>query len=416
MMPRDKNTIKGSRLWLSLCAWAIVFVYLFCIPFAATKGGDFIHLWLGAHAIATGNGEYLYNPEFHRDILIQYRFSLDFYWGPRYDILGAFFYPPITGLIYSPLGLLEPAVAQGIQALINIGIGILSAWLLTELIDRRLSFPAVVLLLFSFPSFFYSFVLGQNGIQTMGVVLLGLYALKRNKPLLAGTWWGLLLYKPNWLLAVGWIPVVAKNSRMILGLASGIICLSLISIAFLGLSSFASYFSVFTDLLGLHNLPQYPLESQYSLLSLVRRVVGINLSADLIGWSVVAMIIGVTLWLIWRTQRGSKQVDLQQGGGIVIALGLVTAVCINPHLHHYDLLLVGAMSIVALSERAVLKGREQRTLFAIVGLQYGAFLLEGLLEASYAFPTLATLTLLCWLMRRVFIIETDLNLRVKEQE
>jgi hypothetical protein len=403
-MPKDKNTVKGSRLWLSLCAWAIVFVYLFCIPFAATKGGDFIHLWLGAHAIASGNGESLYNPEFHRGILIEYQFALDFYWGPRYDILGAFFYPPITGLIYSPLGFFEPAVAQSIQALINIGIGVLSAWLLTELIGRRISFPAVILLLFSFPSFFYCFVLGQNGIQTMGVVLLGLYALKRNKSLQAGAWWSLLLYKPNWLLAVGWIPVVAKNSRMVLGLVIGTIILSLISIVFLGLSSFASYFSVFTDLLGLHNLPQYPLDSQYSLLSLVRRVVGITLSADLIGWSITLMIGGVTLWLMWRSLSASNQLGVQQVDEIVIALGLVTAVCINPHLHHYDLLLVGAMSIVALSERETVGIKERQIVTAIFVFQYVAYLLEGLLPVSYAFPTLATLVLLGWLMRRAWVL------------
>ncbi len=401
---RHKITFHDGRAWPSLSAFAIVFFYIASIPFAAANGGDFIHLWVGARAFVTNNPELLYDPVLHRSILNAYQFPLDTYWGPRYDILGAFFYPPVTGLLYSPLGYLDPVIAQGVQAFINIGFGILSAWLLSDLIERRISFPMVILLLFLFPPFFFCFALGQNGIQTMGLVLLGLHALKKTRPLLAGFWWSCLLYKPNWLVAIGWLPVVLRNYRIVLGLLLGASALTLIALIVFGPSPFVSYFAVFTELLRLQELPAYPLETQYSLLSLIRRLNGINSLSDIVGWLTVLLIFCSTLRLMWLGQGVSRQHEPRNEGLIVFALAIVTAVAINPHLHHYDLLLVGAMGVVALSEMASMEGREKQVLVAVFSFQYLAFLLEALFSASYASPTLSMLSLLFWLKYRTWTV------------
>ena len=88
----------------------------------------------------------------------------------------------------------------------------------------------------------------------------------------------------------------------------------------------------------------------------------------------------------------------------MFALAIVTAVAINPHLHHYDLLLVGAMGVVALSEMASMEGREKQVLVAVFCFQYLAFLLEALFSTSYAIPTLSMLSLLFWLKYRTWTV------------
>lgn len=251
------------RFWLMAGAWATVFVYVGTIPHAARKGSDFVHLWLGGHLIASGNGAQLYLPSAHKALLTALHLPLQDYWGARYEMLGVFFYPPLTGLLYAPLGALPLYWAQATQAALNIGFGICSAWLLSKIMAGRLSFATVLILLFTFPSFFYAYSLGQNGIFTTMLVLASWYLLQEGQPWLAGAVLSLLAYKPNWLLAFGWIPLLQRRWRLIAGIALGLLSLLLIMISNMGIAPLRAYFQIAAQLTNLQDLPDYPLNIQY---------------------------------------------------------------------------------------------------------------------------------------------------------
>jgi hypothetical protein len=388
-------------------AGLVILAYLACVPFAAKKGGDFVHLWIGGHTVATGHVAALYEPTSHKEILTELQLPFATYWGARYELLGVFFYPPLTGILYSPLGALPLYWAQAMQAVLNIGLGLVAAWLLTKIIQHRLSFPTVIILLFTFPSFFYAYVLGQNGILTMTLVLVGWYALTREKAAWAGAWWSLLLFKPNWLIAVGWIPLVQRRWRMLVGMIIGLLTLFLLMVGTLGLAPLQAYLGVSTKLTSLHNLPQYPLSSQYSVLSLFRRYLGMVSTAELLGWSTVFGIVGMTAWVTWR--QHSARPGKQPIALLTTALSLTAAVCLNPHLHHYDLMLVSIASVVALSEWSTLDQRQRIVVSGLFLFNQLAFLLAQLLDQPVPLPIFAILSIWGWLLVRVWAMNTQPN-------
>lgn len=407
--------IEQTNFWLGLLAWAIFFTYLFSIPFIAKSGGDFVHLWIGGHAVATDNLANLYDPAFHKAILLEYGFSLDSHWGERYETLGAFFYPPYTALLYSPLGFLSPIVAKSVHAGLTLGLGCLSAWFLTRLLQNRLSYSAVFILLFTFPPLLYCYVLGQNSVLTMTLVLAGCYALMQQQPLRAGAVWGMLCFKPNWLLAISWIPLAMKQHRMLVGLVSSFCAVLLVTGIFLGKESIQSYLSLSPQLARLHELPNYQLESQYSILSVARRGFSPGPVSEIVGWSAALTIVLVTLLVILLSHRKGIMLSLWELRRMrVLALVLIAAVCINPHLFHYDLLLANIAGIIALAEWSMLN-RIERTLLAVLLLiHHAASAVTAVLEISVPLPTLGVLGIWLWLLVRVWTLHDPPKEPVKQ--
>jgi len=376
------------------------------------RGGDFVHLWMGGHAVATGNLVNLYDPAFHKAVLLEYGFPLDQYWGDRYEILGAFFYPPVTALLYSPLGLLSPAAAQSLHAVLTVGLGCLSAWFLTRILQGRVSFPAVFLLLFTFPSFFYGYVLGQNGVLTMTLVLAGIHVLTSNRQYQAGAVWGMLCFKPNWLLALAWIPLVMRQSRMLIGLTASALTMLVVTVAVLGIESAQSFLSLSLKLTRLHELPDYPLASQYSILSLFRRLFSQSKLAESVGWSIAIAIVLVTVITIWLRNRKGAKFDLRDPHTLIVfALALIAAVCINPHLHHYDLLLANVAVVIALGEWSLLQRTGRMLLVSLVIFSHCASVINAVFELSTPLPVFAILGTWLWLLFRVWCLPIRQSIR-----
>lgn len=402
-------TKRYHRFWLGLCAGLVLLAYIALIPLAAAKGDDFVHLWIGGHLAAKGQIAQLYEPAAHKDLLAQHNLLTAEYWGERYEILGVFFYPPTAALLYAPLGLLPLYWAQATQAVVNILLGICAAWLLTRIIQGRLRFATVLLLLFTYPSFLYTYALGQNGILTTTLVLGSWSILQTGRQ-----WWGgallsLLVFKPNWLLAFGWIPLVQRRWQMVIGIGSGLLLLLLVTIATVGIAPLQTYIETLLNLMNLHYLPDYPLAIQYSILSLSRRYLGMGTAADLVGWGVIFAIIIMTIWALYRNQT---RTDLPSAAGQSrfvrsAALTWVAAVCLNPHLHHYDLTMVSVAMIMALSEWAVLSRWQRYWVGSLLLLNHFAFVItDGLaLNETLPLPIFTMLALWGWLWLRTIHVE-----------
>lgn len=115
--------------------------------------------------------------------------------------LGGGLYPPIHALFYAPLSLLPPRVAyRVVQALLLILV-FFDGWVIQRMTEGRVWWPVASALLMVFPGFNGCISLGQNGILSLTVVLVGWWQLMRGRDGWAGIAWGLLAFKPVWAVA-----------------------------------------------------------------------------------------------------------------------------------------------------------------------------------------------------------------------
>ena len=395
--------------WMVALLWATILAYFLTIPLAAVKNGRFIHLWVAGRTIATGQSDQLYDPP-HYAILEQTKtLDADQYWGERYDTLGVFFYPPFAGLFYAPFGFYTPTIAQAIHALLTILLTAVSTYLLYHITGRRLNWVTIALFLFLYPATFYNFVLGQNGQLTLTLVLTSWYFLRHHQPTTAGGFLALLAYKPNWLLALAWFPLIQKRWRVCLGLLIGGLLLTFTTALLLGLDSFFDYVNQFWHIANLHEEAGYPLTSQYSTLALFRRYLGLTPTAELIGWIVTLSIWAITVWLI----APIKEIDNPQFLKAT-ALAWTTAVLLNPHLHHYDLPLTAAALIIPLIDWPRMVA-SKRALFILLALfHHLAFVLTDTLDISHILPlpTFAAFAVWLWFAYTIYM-KTDQTTRHK---
>ncbi len=366
-------------------------------------------MWIGGRTIAMGEPENLYDPLTHYQILEESHVNAEDFWGGRYDILGAFFYPPPTGLLYASVSWLDLYQAQIAIGVLNILVGLWAVFMLQKLLGDRFSYGLILILLFTFPSFFYTYALGQNGVLTLAIVLSAWVLIQQNQNGWAGWMLATLIYKPNWLAAVGWAPLFERRWRVIYGGILGGVMMLGASVLVLGVEPFFAYADNILKLFNLHDLPDYPIETQYSFLAFFRRIFGNGSTADLLGWGLTALVVGATIWLMGFKNR---QVDTRSDLFILTAgLTWVTATLFNPHLHHYDLMLVVAASIVSLVEWPNLETNQKVLLLFVFIFNHVAFLIEAIVftvsaeEIELVFlPTLATLMVWGWLFGRVFLL------------
>jgi len=375
-----------SRPQPSLLAFALlvllVVAYLFCVPLAAAKDGDFAHLWVGGRALVTHGPAALYDAATHRALLESAAAASPLpadLWAPRNDRLGAFFYPPVTALLYAPLGLLDLRAAAGVHAVAFVAGAVGCAALLARQLGG-LGLAGMAALLLLFPSTFFCFALGQNGLWALAVVL-GAAALdRRGRSLLAGVVLGLLAAKPSWWLAVALVaPLALRRPRLLVGMglgAAGMVAAGLL----LGLEPTATFARLAPLVARLEQLPDYPLHLQHDLLGLGRRWLGMG-AGTAVGWAAALGLVGLTAWRAPRLSR-------PEGWALVS----VAATLVNPHVHHYDLM-VGLVGVAALAARGARWGSGRGVLLALVLLHHGAFLVEVALglDRRVSLPALALL-------------------------
>ncbi len=354
----------------------LVVLYCFCIPWAADKLGDFCHLWAAGHsAVVLGPGG-LYAPAAHYLVLTDALGPLGpELWASRNDTLGAFFYPPATGLFYAGLGLLPLRTAGLVHGALYVLSALGAAVVLTGSRWCTVRLPGALALILLYPSTFYGFALGQNGVFALLVVAGAGWCWSRERPGWAGALLGLLALKPSWGLAALLVPVVLRSHRMLgalLGVAGGLAALGLV----FGLQASTTFFVLSSQLLRLDQLADYPLHLQHNLLGLVRRT-GLS---EVLAWGGVGGLTAMTAVRIQRLPRAE-------------AWGLlwVTATLFNPHVHHYDLLvaLVGLLALLSGSAPA-------RRKVLVCGAVHGAFVAEQFFATSNVTSLPAVSLLLLW--------------------
>lgn len=355
----------------------LLVLYAFCIPLAAGKDGDFSHLWVAGRSVVLLGPGGLYAPAAHYLVLTDTLGPLGpDLWATRNDLLGAFFYPPITGGFYTLLGLLPLRTAGMVHAGIYLVAAFGAAAALAGARWRTLGLPAALALVLLYPSAFFGFALGQNGVYALLVVAVAGWFWSRDEEARAGFVLGLLALKPSWWLAALVAPFALRSVPMMAGMVSTAAGLAVAGLAF-GVPTSEAFLRLTAQLVRLDQVGDYPLHLQHNALGLLRRW---GLPGE-VGWGVAG---GLGMAVFVRAEALPKA----SAWGLV----WVTATLLNPHVHHYDLL------VALVGVAALLAGPAPTWKKVGVGVAvYGAFLVEQALDTS-AWVSLPALSLgLLWL-------------------
>ncbi len=408
-------------------------MYLFLAPTTARQENkDWSHLWLGGRMIATGHADRMYDPQLQVEVYRQAHPSHapPAVWRERNEILGCFNYPPPAALAYAPLSWMPMGTAAIVNAYLTIALIFVIAWMLirperlaahdkrenrgseTPFLAARptgetpvpqfrhwllaSAWPLVVVAFLAYPPFFINLSIGQNAVVTTFVLTVVYCLCRSGRDFAAGLALGLLICKPNWLLALGWIPLIHGRWRMLAGTAVSAAAVVAGTVLVLGIKPFLDYASLFQNVSHLNELPDYALNLKYSGLGMFRKWLGADsIAANVAGYVSCAIVILVT----WRATRGLWRPGTD-GFRRLAACGLVAALWINPHLNYYDLVPIALVIIAVAPDIRTLRPWHRNSIFAcgVVLLTYAAVPWDRLWGwgSILPVPTIAILALWAW--------------------
>jgi len=368
---------------------------------AHRQDADWSHLWLGGRMVAVGRANELYRPETQIEVFRRSNPAGEppAVWRPRNDILGCFNYPPPAAVGYALIAWLPMGTAAIVNAYASIFLAVLAALLLAAA-RPGLGASALGLAILAYPPFFVNLAIGQNAAYSLAVLLVAWALAARGRDLGAGLVLGLLVCKPNWLVAVGWIPLVHGRWRLLAGMALGGGTVVLATAAVVGVQPFLDYRLLFSKVARIHELPFYDLDIKYSGVGLFRKWLGATSPwASAVAW----IGNGAVIFLTWRATRGQWRPGEPMFHRLM-ACSLLAALWINPHLNHYDLLPLAPCLVVLVRDAATLGRRAWFAAILLALLNYAAVPWDQSWPMNVRLvapiPTFALLAAWAWLWRR----------------
>ena len=158
--------------------------------------------------------------------------------------VGGPLYPPIHALYFAPLAMMKPQtsyrVVQGLVLVLVFFIG----WIVGYMSEGRVWWPVASLLVILFPGFTGCVALGQNGLVTLTLALLGWWQLMRGREVLAGLFWSLLAFKPVWAAAFFLVPLLTGRWRMAVSMAVAGVVQIVVTLPLVGWQSWENWLHV----------------------------------------------------------------------------------------------------------------------------------------------------------------------------
>ncbi|MGL4423349.1 MAG: glycosyltransferase family 87 protein [Gemmataceae bacterium] len=324
---------------------------------------------------------------------------------------GGALYPPTHAFLMAPLALLPPQQAYQLWQLTLLILAILAGWLVSRLPSlspwRDLACPLAIVFILIFPGTRAGLHLGQNCILSALLLIAGWVALQNQRPLLAGLFWGQLIYKPVWLAAFLIVPFFTAQSRWFLATIVTAFLLMIFTLPIVGLQAWFDWLAVGQIATATYQVNQNWIELSRDLFGLpARLLLDWNLPEDqrarplaqMIGAGLFATLFFSTAWLAWRTSTNPQRTLL-----------LATAApLLGYRFMYYDVLLASFIPVVILTYPEL--WRQCRMSFAllltlILYENYGKFHEFDLFITPrisigfgprYPVETILLLTIWCW--------------------
>ncbi len=290
---------------------------------------DFAGQWVMGRLFAA-DGRHLYHRDRQRE-LVRQAFSpadadalMGWFVGedsPAGDGIGGPLYPPVHGLLYSPLARLDPLAAYRLFQALSFGFAAFAGLAISRATGGRLWLPVAVVGVLTIPGGRGGFDLGQNHMLTLAVLAGGWWAMAAGRWTLGGTVWGLLALKPTWAIAFLPVPLVMgqwRASAAMCGAAGGLILATLPAV---GVAGWLDWLTV-----GRRASEVYAVNSNWvsfsrDLFGLPRRLLidfavpeterGSRLAAGL-GWGLWAVVVTGTA-VVYRSQKDRRPAGLAAG-------------------------------------------------------------------------------------------------------
>ncbi|MGH9494091.1 MAG: glycosyltransferase family 87 protein, partial [Candidatus Sulfotelmatobacter sp.] len=330
--------LRAQAIVLAICLWGVCAVD-FATPGIFDRAGnikfqDFLPLYISARLISQRRDAELYDQEAQTKELEQIASKAS-------AVRIPYLYGPQVGLLFVPLANLPFLAAAAIWVASSVSmyfICIYALWRCSPnlLPHRQLTALAAI----AFPPLFHFFVRGQFSVVPLACFTAAFLALRANRLLLSGIALGLLFAKPQFLLAIPLILLLAQAWKIL----AGLVLSSLAELAFARLYFGAGVTRAYLNVLlhpsrwiGTAELSHAPIQ-MHSLRSFWTLLVpwpSVALALYVLT-SLVVLTMAVALW------RSSSPIALKYSA-LVLA-----AILINPHLFVYDLLVLAPALLLIL--------------------------------------------------------------------
>ena len=334
------NRIRAQTIVLAICLWTVCAID-FATPGLFDRAGnikfqDFLPSYISAQLIAQGRAAELYNEQVAAD-------SVHAIVGQPARVRLPNLYGPQVGLFFLPLARFSFPVAARIWVTASLLIFTGCIFLLWRSCPNLRSSPGTVALCaIAFPPLFHFFVRGQMSALVLACFTLAFLAFRADRLWMAGAALGLLIFKPQFLIA---IPLVLLLSRawkpfaaLILSAGAQLIFTRL----YFGSAVMHAYLDTLRRLsrqtggaeLSLAPIQMHSLRSFWTLLIPQPEVA--------FGFYVLTSILAIAIAaIIWRSVWRSSAPLAIRFSALTLA-----AVLVNPHLFVYDLLVLAPVLLL----------------------------------------------------------------------
>ena len=337
--------IRAHAILLAVCLWGACAVdFLHPGPFdraANIKFQDFLSFYISGKLIDGGHASELYNEHLrHAELLTIARpievaneaFVSPTAHAPN-NVRLPYLYGPQVALLFVPLARFSFLVAAQIWvalSLLTYFVCVYSIWGVCP--HLRPYSRSVAIAALAYPPLFHFFVRGQISAVVLAFFTLAFLALRRDRPWLAGAALGVLILKPQFLVAIPLILLLAHAWKMLGGLVLSASLQLLLTRIYFGSSLMHAYFDTLrhparwinTAELSFASIQMHSLRSFLMLLIPSSRIAFVLYFVS-------------SLWVVWIAAAiwKSKAPLSLRFGALTLA-----AVLVNPHLFVYDLLVL----------------------------------------------------------------------------
>ncbi|HEX3809105.1 MAG TPA: glycosyltransferase family 87 protein [Rhizomicrobium sp.] len=304
--------------WLAALAYLAFTAHGLNDVFGRPLGTDFSDIYVAGQAALRGDAASAFDPakQFAHERLL-FGNATQFY---------GWHYPPFFLLIAAPLAALPYIPALIVWQAISFALYLGTMWLLL----RASAAPQVVrdriwlLLAAAFPAVFLNLTHGHNGFLTAALLGGGILMLDK-RPLLAGVFFGLLVYKPQFGLMIPVALIAEGRWRAVIAAALTVGVTAIVTTAIFGTAPWAAFVQFLpytrTVVLEQGGAGFYKIQSVFAWTRMWGGPVALAYALQ----ASVTLIVGILLFRLWRSDVSPAR----KGAALCIASLLATPYCFD---------------------------------------------------------------------------------------
>lgn len=354
------NRIRAQAFVLALCLWGVCAVD-FATPSLFDRAGnikfqDFLQFYISARLINQGRSSQLFDQrvadaEMRAIVREPNRVQLPTVYGPQ------------VGLLFTPLARMSFPAAARIWAALSLLVVAACFYLLWATCPAlRSQARTVAICAVAFPPLFHFFVRGQISVLLLLCLSAAFLAFRSDRDWFAGVALGCLVFKPQFLVAIPLVLLLAQAWKAFAGLALSAAGQLALTTLYFGANVMRAYFDTMLHVsrwvglseIGPAHIQMHSLRSFFTLL-IPEPTIALALY---VLTSIAAIAIAAAVW------RSSATLAVR------FSALILTSVLVNPHLFIYDLLILAPASLLLVDWVLRAKPAAAPTLLVLLYLSY----------------------------------------------